>query len=276
MVRGGRLRPLALASVGFLYATVGLFPLLWLLASSFKSNLEVLENPWGLPAVMRFQNYSNAWTMGNLGIYLWNSTYVTLSSLVLGLVVSILAVYPLARSTGKLNRYLYLFIGAGVVIPVNTLLVPLFVMFTNMKVMINNPLSLILIYTAMNIPFNVLILYGFMQQLPVEIDESAIMDGTPVFRLIFSIIIPVLKPALATASVLSFLSKWNELLFAITFITDSLKRTLPAGLATFVGRFTIDYSSFFAGLIVSIIPTALFYIAMQKQVIAGLTAGTVK
>ena len=237
MVRGGRLRPLALASVGFLYATVGLFPLLWLLASSFKSNLEVLENPWGLPAVMRFQNYSNAWTMGNLGIYLWNSTYVTLSSLVLGLVVSILAVYPLARSTGKLNRYLYLFIGAGVVIPVNTLLVPLFVMFTNMKVMINNPLSLILIYTAMNIPFNVLILYGFMQQLPVEIDESAIMDGTPVFRLIFSIIIPVLKPALATASVLSFLSKWNELLFAITFITDSLKRTATRRLGHFRGTF---------------------------------------
>ena len=265
-----------LSAIGFLYATLGIVPLLWLVANSFKSNREIWENPWGLPAVLQFHNYANAWTLGNIGTYLWNSSYITGASLVLGLLVSILAVYPLARSTRKLNRYLYLFIGAGVIVPVNTLLVPLFVMFSNMKVMINNPMSLILIYTALNIPFNVLILYGYMQQIPVDIDESAIMDGTPVFRLIFGIIVPVVKPALATAAVLSFLSKWNELLFAVTFITDSVKRTLPAGLATFVGRFTIDYSSFFAGLVISIIPTVLFYVAMQKQVISGLTAGAVK
>jgi raffinose/stachyose/melibiose transport system permease protein len=261
--------------IAVIWGLVTFYPILWLLISSLKTNYELLASPWTFPSIPRFENYVAAWRIAKIGVYFFNSVLLTTLPLVASMIVGVVAVYPISRLNLKVTVVLYLIFVFGTIIPVNSLLVPLFIMLARLK-LVDTQLGLLLFYTATNIPFNVFILYGFMRSIPVELDESALIDGAGFFRILFSVIVPVVKPAIVTAAILNFLNKWNEFMFALTLLSTQLKRTLPCGLVYFADRFAMNYAPMFAGLVLSVIPIILFYLLMQRQVIAGLTAGAVK
>ena len=195
--------------------------------------------------------------------------------MVAGMAIALIGVYPISRLHLRISLALYMLFAFGIVIPINSLLIPLFIMLARLR-LVDTHIGLLLFYTATNIPFNIFIVYGFMKTTPTELDESALIDGAAFFRILFSVIVPVVKPAIVTAAILSFLNKWNEFMFALTLLSSQLKRTLPCGLVYFSDRFAMNYAPMFAGLVLSVIPIIIFYMLMQKQVIAGLTAGAVK
>lgn len=262
-------------ALALLWFVITFYPVFWLVTNSLKTNFDLLSNPWGLPIKPAFQNYRRAWEVAKIGTYFFNSIYLTLVPMLIGLALSLPAVYPISRVNTKLNFLLYLFFVFGIIIPVNSLLVPLFVMYSRLK-LVDSQFGLLLFYTARNIPFNIFIIYGFLKTVPLELDESAIIDGANVSQIILKIIVPIIKPAIATASILNFLTKWNEFLFALTFLSSQKKRTLPCGLTYFFDMFSVDYAPMLAGIVVSIAPIVIFYILMEKNVVAGLTAGAVK
>lgn len=261
--------------IAIVWLVVTLYPVFWLVMSSFKTNYSLFNNPWSLPTHLMFSNYATAWKTADVGIYFLNSVYLTVGSMVLGLVLSLFAVYPISRLNTRISSWTYLVFVFGVVVPMNSLLVPLFVMFSNMG-LTDSRFGLLLFYTATNIPFNIFVIYGFMKSVPRELDESALMDGASIAQMLFRVIIPVIKPAIATAAILSFLTKWNEFMFALTFLSSQMKRTLPCGLTYFRDMFSLDYVPMLAAIVISIAPIIVFYIAMEKNVVAGLTAGAVK
>jgi len=261
--------------LALLWFVITFYPVFWLITSSIKTNFDLLSNPWGLPIKPAFQNYTRAWEVAKIRIYFFNSIYLTLVPMIIGLFLSLLAVYPISRLNTKISFGLYLLFVFGIIIPVNSLLVPLFVMFSRLK-LTDSQLGLLLFYTARNIPFNIFIIYGFLKTVPLELDESAIIDGASVSQIIIKIMVPVIKPAIATTSILNFLTKWNEFLFALTFLSSQEKRTLPCGLTYFFDMFSIDYAPMLAGIVMSIAPIVIFYILMEKNVVAGLTAGAIK
>lgn len=261
--------------LAILWFVITFYPVFWLVTNSLKTNFDLLSNPWGLPIRPAFQNYTRAWEVAKISTYFFNSIYLTLVPMIIGLFLSLLAVYPISRINTKISFGIYLLFVFGIIIPVNSLLVPLFVMFSRLK-LTDSQFGLLLFYTARNIPFNIFIIYGFLKTVPLELDESAIIDGANVSQIILKIMVPIIKPAIATTSILNFLSKWNEFLFALTFLSSTKKRTLPCGLTYFFDMFSIDYAPMLAGIVVSIAPIVLFYILMEKNVVAGLTAGAVK
>ena len=262
----------ALAVLWFL---VTFYPVFWLVMSSFKTNFDLFSNPWSLPLKPVVQNYIKAWKVANVSVYFVNSIYLTLGPLIVGLVLSLFAVYPISRLNLKISTGLYLLFVFGIVITVNSLLIPLFVMFARLK-LTDSQFGLFLFYTARNIPFNIFIIYGFMKTVPRELDESALIDGANVSQILFRVIIPIVKPAIATTSILNFLTKWNEFMFALTFLSSQEKRTLPCGLTYFFDMFSKDYAPMLAAIVMSIAPIIIFYVIMEKNVVAGLTAGAVK
>lgn len=257
------------------WAVVALFPMYWLLTSSLKSNFELFSSPWGFPETFRFSNYVNAWRTARIGTYTLNSVYLTIGSLVLGLLLAVPAAYPLVRLNGRVSRSLYRLFVFGIVIPVNSALIPLFIMFVRLR-LVDTYLGLLLFYTATNVPFNVFLLYGFLHSFPPALEEAGLIDGASLAQIIGRIVLPVMQPALATAAVLSFLNKWNELLFALTFVSSQPRRTLPAGLTYFTDMFATDYGPLLAAVVVSIIPVLVFYVALQNNIVTGLTAGALK
>jgi raffinose/stachyose/melibiose transport system permease protein len=270
-----RASTLLLYLLATLWGIASLYPILWLILSSLKTNYELLSSPWTLPHTLRIENYIAAWNTAKVGVYFVNSVFLTLVPLIVGTILGLLAMYPLSRLNTRISFSLYMLFVFGTIIPINSLLIPLFVMFARMK-LVDTHLGLLLFYTATNIPFSVFILYGFMKTVPKELDESALIDGAGFLRILFAILIPVIKPAIVTSAILNFLSKWNEFMFALTFLSSQLKRTLPCGLTYFADRFEMNYAPMFAGLVLSIMPIVIFYLLMEKQVVAGLTAGAVK
>ncbi|MBN2657644.1 MAG: carbohydrate ABC transporter permease [Spirochaetales bacterium] len=260
-----------------LYAVIQVYPFFWLILFSFKSNSEIFGgNIAGFPEKMLWSNYQDAFFGGKVGLYLFNSTLVTALTIALTLFVSALAAYAIARLRWKFSKTAMVIFLTGMMIPIHATLLPLFISFRDMKIL-NTYWSLILPYTAFGIPIAMYILVGFMQAIPGEMEESAFMDGAGVFSSFFRIILPIVKPAMATVAIFTFLSAWNELMFAITFISKSQFRTLTVGLQSMVGQYATKWGPIGAGLVIGTIPTIIIYAIMSKEIQNSLvTAGAVK
>jgi raffinose/stachyose/melibiose transport system permease protein len=163
----------------------------------------------------------------------------------------------------------------GMLIPLQSILVPLFIQMRSLK-LLDNEWSLILSYTAFGLPVTIFVLESFMKAFPDSIIEAAIMDGSSIIRVFFNIIIPMTRPAIATITILNFLNNWKEFSFALIFITDDSKKTLPLGLYNFLGAYTSDYAGLMAALVIASIPVVVIYLVLQEQIINGMTAGAVK
>jgi raffinose/stachyose/melibiose transport system permease protein len=267
-------RPLIYA-VLIIFAIVNAYPIIWMAINSFKSEKEFATNQFGLPGTFVFENYISAWETANLGILFTNSLFVTITATLLTVLIGAIASYFLSRFNFKLNKAAYVFFIFGMLIPIHATLVPMFILMRNLG-LLNMPITLIFPYIAFHLPITIFILTSFMKAFPKDIEESAIMDGCGIFRIFWSIILPMSRPALATVVILNFIYNWNEFSFALVLINDPALQTLPLGLASFAGQFTTNYGAQMAGLTMSMIPILAFYLLLEKEIVNGMTAGAVK
>lgn len=251
-----------------------LFPLYWLLCLSLKDTQEIFSgNLIGLPTQWLFSNYANAWgSGGNISQFLLNSVIDTGVTLLLTSLLGFMSAYGLLRMRWKGQKAVLTYIMMGMMIPMHAALYPL---TETLLPLMKTHWSLIIPYTAFNIPITVLILSGFITSIPYEMEEAACIDGSGIYRTAFTIILPMMIPAIATAAIFVFLQVWNELLLASVFTTGKV-RTLTVGIQQMSGQYQTDYGSMGAALVIATLPTLVLYMCMSGQVQKSLIAGAVK
>jgi raffinose/stachyose/melibiose transport system permease protein len=252
-----------------------LAPLVWVTISSFKKNSEFLGSPWKLPDEWMFSNYIDAWKSANLGIHMLNSLFYTVTSVVVVIIICAMAAYAIERLKIRWGKALYIYLILGIMIPMPSLIVPLYLLFSDLN-LLDSRLGIIIVYVTFHIPITIALFCAFMKGIPGELEEAALMDGAGVVRIFYSIILPLCSPAIATATILNFLSFWNEFIFAMMFTTSQKLRPLSVALASFKGEYQTDYSSLAAAMIIAIIPILFVFIFMQEKVVSGVTGGAVK
>ncbi|MCK8488016.1 carbohydrate ABC transporter permease [Paenibacillus sp. MBLB2552] len=258
-----------------LFAMMNIVPLFWMVVNSFKNEQEYAANPFSLPEALHFSNYAEAWKVANMNVYFLNSLFVTFASLIVTVFFGALASYFLSRFQFKLRGITYGVFLLGMLVPIHATLIPIFLIMQKLH-LLDTHLSLILPYTAFHLSLTIIILEGFMRGFPKDLEESGVMDGAGIFRIFWSIILPITRPAMATVVILNFIYNWNEYLFALVLISSSALKTLPLGLANFVGIETASLTLQMAALTMALIPIIIFYLLLQKQLVTGMTAGAVK
>lgn len=251
------------------------FPLVWLLISSFKTNLELQTAPFALPAVWQFQNYLNAVQVAELPRLFLNSVIVSATSTALAMLVTSMAAFVFSRETFRGQQSLLNLIIAGVLVPIIALMAPYF-RLTNALGLYDSLLALILTYTAINIPISTFLMYGFMKSIPAELEEAAVIDGASFYQRFTQVIFPLSRIGLVTAGTFVFLFSWNEFIYALLLTSSVQSRTLQLGIRFFTSQFFTDYTSMFAAIILTIIPSVLVYVFMHEKIIKGLTSGALK
>jgi N-acetylglucosamine transport system permease protein len=261
-------------------------PLLWAIVSAFKTNNEFVSNPWALPAVPRFDNFTRAWDAANVGQYFLNSVIVVVISVPLTMVLGAMAAYVLSRYEFPGNRLIYFGFVGGLIFPVFLALVPLFFVVRNLGNVpvvgdylgLNSLLTLALVYVAFSMPFTVFFLTAFFRTQPTSIAEAAIVDGCSHFGLFFRVMLPMARPGLISIGLFNVLGHWNQYVLPVLLVDDAEKRVLAQGLARLAASqgYRADWTALFAGLVVALLPVLIVYILFQKQVQAGLTAGVLK
>ncbi len=258
------------------YAAIVVYPLLIMLVSSLKTTAEIFESPLGLvPETIRWSNYVDAWNQANFGTYFRNSIFVGIVSVLLILFLGSMAAYVLARFSFPGNRAIYLLFLAGFMIPVRLAIVPLFIMMRDLS-LLDTLWSLILVYVASGMPFTIFLLVNFFRHIPRDLEDAAVLDGAGPFQVYYQIMLPLVRPALATVGLFHFLNVWNDFFFPLIFIRSEELRTVPLGVSTFFGEYTNDWALLFAALSISIVPVIVVYLLASRQFIAGLTAGAIK
>jgi len=256
---------------------VVLYPQLWILLGSFKTQTEFFSNPsWALPESLDFENWRIALTKANLlGMYR-NSLSVTLPSLFFILLFSVAAGYVLEVMVFRGRNSILLFILAGIMVPGQMILVPLFIMY--FQVGLTNTLwPLIITYVAMGIPFSTFLMATYFRSIPKEIFEAATVDGVSMIRAFFVIGLPMMRNAILTVGMIEFFSVWNDLLIALTFTTRSSLATIQVGLLSFSDEYgSTQYGPLFAAISINILIVLFVFIFLNRQIITGLAAGSVK
>ena len=257
-----------------LWLIVCLFPLYWMFTMSLKDTNEIFGgNVVGLPTQWLWGNYANAWgSGGKVSTYLLNSVIDTFATLLLTSTLGFMCAYGLLRMRWKGQKAVFTYILMGMMIPMHAALYPLTEILLSLT---KTNWALIIPYTAFNIPITILILSGFMSNIPYEMEEAACIDGSGIYRTAFTIILPMMVPALITAAIFVFLQVWNELLLATLFTTSAV-RTLTVGIQQMSGQYQTDYGSMGAGLVIATLPTLVLYMCMSGQVQKSLVAGAVK
>lgn len=258
------------------YGLIVVYPLLIMIASSLKTTGEIFANPLQLiPETARFINYVDAWNQANFGTYFRNSIFVGLVSVFMILWFGSMAAFVLARFSFPGNRAVYLLFLAGFMIPVRLAIVPLFIMMRQLH-LLDTLWSLILVYIAGGMPFTIFLMVNFFRHVPRDLEDAAILDGAGPFQVYYQIMLPLVRPALATVGLFHFLNVWNDFFFPLIFIRSENLRTVPLGVSTFFGEYTNDWALMFAALSISILPVIAVYLMASKQFIAGLTSGALK
>lgn len=255
-------------------AAMQLFPLYWMFTFSLKGNKEIFGgNILGLPVDWRWDNYANVFRQTNIPKYLANSIIVTVLTIIFTLLLSAMVTYAIVRLKWFLSKIVYMLFLIGMMLPIHAVLLPLFV---NLKPVLNSYMSLVLPYVAFAMPLSILIMVGSLEGIPRELEEAAFIDGANIYRIFFDIIVPLLTPTMATVSILTFLSSWNEMMLAVTFISDDNFKTITTGVLDMVGKYSTKWGLIGAGLVVATIPTIVMYILLSDNVQKSLAAGAVK
>lgn len=258
-----------------LVAVIYLAPLLWVFMVSFKTNAEIFTSPFALPESFYLDNFTFAWTAGKLGIATLNSFIVCGVTLILSMLIGSMAAFSIGRLRWKLSKPCMTFFLLGMMIPVHCVMIPLFTRFAKIGLS-NSLIGLIIPYLTFSLPVTIFIMTGFFESMPNELIESACIDGATIYQIFFKIALPLSKTGLFVTGLMTFVANWNELLLAMVFISDDMKKTLPVSLSKFVGPYNTNYSQMFAAIIIAIIPTIVVYCIFSNQIVDGLTAGAVK
>ena len=265
-----RLLPLA-AFVGFIC-----FPFYWTLVTSLKVEGDIIKRPVRyLPDPATIQNYVTAWRDVGFSQYFLNSLLVSAVACLMTVASALLVGYALSRFTFKGKQPFMLVLLCTQFIPSAMLIIPLFITFSKLH-LINNHWSLILVYTTFQIPFSSIMMKGFVEKIPYHLEEAAYVDGCSRFQALVKVVLPVLTPGVVACASFSFISCWNEFLFALMFVNNPKKFTIPVGLSFMQGQFDINYGALAAGSMIALAPAILMFIYVQKYLVGGLTAGAVK
>ena len=259
-----------------LIALTQLFPLYWLITFSLKSNTEIFgENVIGLPKVWKWDNYITALSSSNLIRYFLNSVFYSVVTVVVAGIISSMAAYAIARMTWKLKNAVYGLFMIGIMIPAQAALLPLFQILDTLGLK-GGYLGLMIPYIAGALPMSIMILVGFYRGIPREMEEAAYIDGCGIFKCFIQIIFPMVKPAIATASIFTLLGTWNELMLANTFVDSDQYRTLPVGIMSLAGQYSTEWGLIGAGMVIATLHTIIIYFFLSKQVQDSLVVGAVK
>jgi len=257
-----------------------IYPMLWVAYSSLKDDALIFKDAFALPLLgdLRFENYTRAWSAARFSDYLLNSVLVTGVSVTLIVLLGAMAAYALSRFYHPLARGVFWLFLAGLMIPVQLSIVPLFFELRALG-LLNSKLGLILVYTANGLPFAIFILAGFFKSLPRSLYEAAVVDGCTEASAFWRVMLPLAKPGLVTVAIFQFIGIWKEYFFAFMFTSGSAAaRTLPLGLAnlSITSQYRSDYGMLFAGLVIVTVPVLLVYVFLQKHLVKGVTAGALK
>lgn len=258
-----------------LLVAIYIFPLLWMVNVSLKTNSEVLTSPFGLPEVVQLGNYIFAWTVGKLGTATLNSIIVCGIALIVSLIFGAMAAFAIARLRWKISKPMMSYFLIGMMVPIHCVLIPLFVRFTKLG-LTNSLTGLIIPYIAFALPMTIFLLVGFFRSMPGEIFEAACIDGCNIYQCFIEIALPLAKTGMFVSGLMTFVGNWNELLLAMVFISDANKKTLPVTLTYFVGPYSTNYVQMFAAIIIAIAPSIVVYCLFSNQIVEGLTVGAVK
>lgn len=259
----------------FIVATISLYPILLMFLSSFKTSIQIFKSPLSFPEKFSLDTYRNLLERVPFTDYFWNSVIVSVVSVLLITVTCSLAAYYIARFKFRWNNLLFLLFLMGMMIPIKLGIVPLFILMKDLG-LLNSLWSLIFMYTATGIPLSILILTGFFKTMPVELEEAARIDGATDLRILWNVVLPLMRPALGTVVIINFIQSWNDFFFPLIFIAEETKKTIPAGMLSLFGEHSADWGALFAGLTLSSLPMIVLFFIASKQFMEGLTSGAVK
>ena len=251
-----------------------LFPILWVLLTSFKTRVEITRSDPSLFFTPTASNYIAAWQDHDVGWSLLNSFIAASGATAITLVVGTMAAYSLARFQFKGSKNLALWILSLRMMPPIALLLPYYELFRGLQ-MIDTQIGLILIYLTITLPFAIWLLYGFIREIPREIDEAAFLDGCGYIRLLWRFIIPAAAPGIAVTGIFSFLFTWNEFLFAV-FLTDSTAVTFPVAVSKFVLPYRVLWGELSAASVMALVPMVLILVFFQRYIVRGMTLGALR
>ncbi|WP_455716501.1 carbohydrate ABC transporter permease [Anaerosporobacter sp.] len=254
-----------------------IFPLVWMFYSSLKEKRVFNADITGLPKNPTFSNYKKILTNPDYHIFesMFNSFRTTLLSVALIVICGFIVGYIIARIKFKLNRVVYLMFLMGMLIPIHSLLVPIYIVFKNTG-LTDKWYTLIVPYVAFGLPIAIFLVEGFIKGIPVALEEAAAIDGSSFSRTLFCIILPVAKPILTTIAIIQTFSCWNEFSFALVLISNTKLQTVPLAMTQFTGQFASDYPKIMAAMLLTMAPIVILYFIFSKQIIKGMVAGAVK
>lgn len=263
----------------YLFLTVvvfwSIFPLLWILLTSVKPPSEIMRLPPVFPDILSFEAYKNVLLVSNFPKYLFNSFMISLSTVFITIPLSLLAAYGISRFSFRGRTTIVLMIITLFTLPSISLVAALYKLFYHLG-WINLPISLIFTYSAQNFPLAFFLLVKYLDKVPADLDNAALIDGCTHFQTFRYIIVPVTVPGIISAAILIFIFCWNEFLFALTFTLDESSRMASVGIALFQGTFEVPWGDIAAASVIVTIPLLIFLIFFQKYIVQGLTAGALK
>ncbi len=278
---GGRVKKVIL-SVGIntilmIFSLTCIFPLIWMLYSSLKEKRVFNADIMGLPKDPTLANYIKILSNKDYNLLqnMWNSLRTTVISVFLIVLIAFIVGYILARINFALNKPLYIMFLMGMLIPIHSLMVPIYIIFSKTGLS-NHWYTLLLPYVAFALPMSIFLVQGYVKGIPVELEEAAAIDGSTFSKTMFGIILPVCKPILVTVAIINVFSCWNEFSFALILLKDLALYTVPLGLKQFTGQFNADYPKIMSAMLLTMSPIVVFYFAFSKQIIKGMVAGAVK
>jgi multiple sugar transport system permease protein len=269
-------KDLLVASFGVALLLLLAFPFIWVVLISFRPDAEIFTRTFQLVTSFTLDNYYALLENSPFPNYLRNSFFVCTVATVAAVAISLVTAYGFSRNRSFRGRKLLLILViATQLFPFVILITPLYAMFFQLG-LINNFLSLILSYIAINLPFAIYLLLGYLDTIPQDLDEAAKIDGASTLHVIFQIILPVAWPGVVTVAVYAFVSAWDEFLFALTLMTSDENKTVPVGLAGFFGEYTTQWNLVMTASVISTLPTLLLFMVLQRKLVSDLAAGSVK
>ncbi len=259
----------------FVYALLAIIPLFFIIVSAFKSNDLIILQPLALPPTLDFSKFIQAQSNVNLLHALMISIIITVGAEALTLLLAFPAAYAVSRLQTRLAGLVEAIFSLGFLIPGLAILMPVYLVVAKAS-LLYNPIALIVLYPAFNLPLSMILLTGFMRKLPRELEESAVMDGGNVLQIIVYIFFPICMPGILTTIVLNFLNIWNEYLFAL-ILMDSDNRTIQLAIALLrANQRTVDFGLIAAGVVISMIPVYIVFVFFQDKIMSGMLAGAIK
>jgi raffinose/stachyose/melibiose transport system permease protein len=253
-------------------AVVFLFPALLTLLNSFKTDAQIILNPISLPDKLAFSNFINAWNATRFPVVLLNTFIITVVSTAGIILISSMAAYILVRTKSRWSWVFFMFFTFSMIVPFQTIMIPL--VQTAKDLNLKSVWGIIPIYIGLGCPLAIFMYHGFIKGIPIELEESAAMDGASTFRIFFTIVYPLLLPVTATVSILNVLWLWNDFLLPLIILPK--QTTLQLAQYGFFSQFKREYGMAMASLVLSASPVVIFYLIMQKYIIKGITSGAVK